>query len=97
MCSDSQTDCGPITSITISALLHTIKPHIQNTNWEQKVGIGCRMRRQLCFSGGSEGEYGCLLCWELIVLGGQIMVIGLKPVFSYTLMQILITFIANYV
>ena len=31
------------------------------------------------------------------MLVGQIMVIGLKPVFSYTLVQILITFIANYV
>ena len=99
---------GAVASITIAAPLDTIKTRIQNANFEQKVS-GVTVVKDLVKNEGPSALFKGLtpkvwistislnhLRW-LTPTVPQILVVGPKLVFSYTLAQSLIPLFSNYV
>ncbi|KAF8752967.1 mitochondrial carrier family [Rhizoctonia solani] len=80
---------GAVASITVAAPLDVVKTRIQNANFESNVG-GLTVVKDLLKNEGPTAFFKDLL-------PRQIIVVGPKLVFSYTLAQSLIPFFANYV
>jgi len=96
---------GAIASITIAAPLDTIKTRIQNANFEHKIP-GVVVVRDLiknegptAFFKGLTPKVGCVLVPGVTAqcCPKQILVVGPKLVFSYTLAQSLIPLFSQYV
>lgn len=97
---------GAVASITVAAPLDTVKTRIQNANFEQKVP-GLTVVRDLVRNEGITAFFKgltpkvCLVACSGIKLIRftlqQILVVGPKLVFSYTLAQSLIPLFGKYV
>lgn len=95
---------GAVASITIAAPLDTVKTRIQNANFEQKVP-GLTVIRDLIKHEGPSAFFKGLtpkVCIHsrnvlLMLIYVQILVVGPKLVFSYTLAQSLIPLFGKYV
>ena len=99
---------GAVTSISIAAPLDTIKTRIQNANFEHKVS-GFTVVKDLLKNEGPTALFkgltpkvrhaSCLKRPSRVLINhfSQILVVGPKLVFSYTLAQSLIPWFSNYV
>lgn len=99
---------GAVTSITVAAPLDTVKTRIQNANFERKVH-GVTVIKELIKTEGPTAFFKGLtpkVCSSFILVYLfisppcaylQILVVGPKLVFSYTLAQSLIPFFSQYI
>jgi transmembrane carrier protein len=97
---------GAVASITVAAPLDTIKTRIQNANFEQKTR-GVTIVRDLLRDEGATAFFKGLtpkVCRSHVsphIFGAdsvvEILVVGPKLVFSYTIAQSLIPWFAKYV
>jgi Mitochondrial carrier protein len=97
---------GAVASITVAAPLDTIKTRIQNANFEHNVS-GFTVVKDLVKHEGATAlfkgltpkvRFSFYLTHSLLlILDVQILVVGPKLVFSYTLAQSMIPIFAKYV
>lgn len=97
---------GAVASITVAAPLDVIKTRIQNANFEHKVSGVTVMKDLLRHEGPSAlfkgltpkvGRFARSAFKILLITLPQILVVGPKLVFSYTVAQSLIPFFGKYV
>ena len=97
---------GAVASITVAAPLDVVKTRIQNANFEHKVSGFTVVKDLLKHEGPSAlfkgltpkvGRHPRLAVEIPLIVLPQILVVGPKLVFSYTLAQSLIPFFGKYV